>query len=240
MPFQSGPARRRAAFRYTAITGVVFICICLVVVVGVVFSGLRNDSESLTRSSRPPQIQRFSHQAGGATRAETFDSTSAAASELDLFSMDTQELIRQHDNRVLAAFCYPAMLTSGFQAAMMRAQAAEPIDEHGNTLLHLAARSGNYNATVILSLLQADPRVRNRFDESPADILQCGDSRTRNRIAAVLSTAETVSGLRERQGNGRDEMTAGADEPEDPKTAPEDAEARNVSLIINFGAITAP
>lgn len=79
-----------------------------------------------------------------------------------------QVLVRE-DRRALLVVPAIPLAPSGLQVGF-RAIINEPIDEHGNRLLHLASRSGDLGALDQLLTLGATPGVRNHFGRTPLDV----------------------------------------------------------------------
>ncbi len=117
-----------------------------------------------------------------------------------MVSLDIVEIIRNYDQLTLAPL-FPGMSTC--PASMMPALTPlinEPLDEHGNRMLHIAARSGNRFAIWSLMQMGADESLLNSGQQTPLMALRCSDQTTRDAIIACLtrqdSTIAAVSPLR--------------------------------------------
>lgn len=81
-------------------------------------------------------------------------------------------------------------------------------DEHGNTLLHVAAEEGNQFAALLLMQNFADPRRKNYAGETPADVAKKMDNGLEelfNAKAKKLDQAEeqAKAGVEEEKSSGR-------------------------------------
>lgn len=109
-----------------------------------------------------------------------------------MVSLDLLEIMRHYDQQTLAPL-FPGISTC--PASMMLALIPlinEPLDEHGNRMLHIAARSGNQFAIWSLMQLGADASLLNSGQQTPLMALRCSDQTTRDAIIACLTRQDST------------------------------------------------
>ena len=101
------------------------------------------------------------------------------------------KLLREYDQATVAPF-FPGMLVMPrWMCLVLLRVLDEPVDEHQNRMLHIAARSGNHFAAWALMDLGADPHVMNVAGQTPLQSLRCLDPATRQAIAVCLRGGNT-------------------------------------------------
>lgn len=97
-----------------------------------------------------------------------------------------EEVMRQYDQEVLSGW-FPGLATCPrWIVASMTPLIDEPVDECGNRMLHIAARSANQYAIWGLMQLGADASILNDGRETPLQVLRCSDRSAREAIIACL------------------------------------------------------
>ncbi len=112
-------------------------------------------------------------------------------------------MMQMYDQATLAPLFPGIAVWPQWIAALLVPAINEPVDEHGNRLLHIATRSGNQFAAWGLMNMGADPTILNRRNKTPLQTLRCRNrsvhaaivaclQRRENSVAIILAAAEHV------------------------------------------------
>lgn len=99
---------------------------------------------------------------------------------------DAREMIQHHDEATLAVWFPGLAFAPDWTWDVLITAADEPVDEFGNRLIHVAARSGNHPVVWVLMEHGADPDILNNFNEKAVDVVHCFDRRTRDAIVQCI------------------------------------------------------
>lgn len=84
---------------------------------------------------------------------------------------------------VPATIFSPVALQLGFAQTVNR-----PVDEHGNTLLHIASKSGDLFSAWQLLEFGANPHIANKFKKQPLDVIYSVNSQVEQALTAGFSS----------------------------------------------------
>lgn len=160
---------------------------------GVTGGGLRMEQDAVPGSrtavagTAVPQIQ--------LARAAAPVGSGGLSSLDETASIGLMDVMRASDQATLAPLLPGMLLAPGCTWAGLATALDEPVDEHGNRLLHLAARSGNRFAAWALTEMGANSQLVNHGGETPLLALRCRDRETREAMIAQLQSRDPALAL---------------------------------------------
>ena len=96
------------------------------------------------------------------------------------------EMLRQEDEETLSVVFVGQMFAPPAVAIAQRHMIDGAVNQHSDTLLHVACQSGNQLAVWLLIEAGASMTVRNRFEETPLDVAIRTDARNETFITAMI------------------------------------------------------
>jgi hypothetical protein len=104
-----------------------------------------------------------------------------------MVQIPTDRILREYYSETLSVI--PALMFSPVSMQLAFAATVNtPIDEHGNTLLHLASRSGDVFAAWQLLELGANPQIANCFHKKPIHVVCLGNPQVTDALTAAFSS----------------------------------------------------
>jgi len=104
-----------------------------------------------------------------------------------MVQIPTDQIVQKYYSETLSVI--PALMFSPIALQLAFTETINaPIDEHNNTLLHVASRSGDVFAAWQLLELGADPRTSNRFHQMPVHVVYSGNSQISEALTAAFSS----------------------------------------------------
>jgi len=138
-----------------------------------------SDQQSLSRPRRPVQLeprQKSRLQASVSIDADAF-----------VYGSDpVKELLRQEDEETLSVVFVGQMFAPPAVAMAQRHMIDGAVNQHSDTLLHVACQSGNQLAVWLLIEAGASTTIKNRFEETPLDVAIRTDAPSETSITAMI------------------------------------------------------
>ena len=101
--------------------------------------------------------------------------------------IQTEQILKDYYVETLSVV--PAMMFSTVALQLAFAQTVNlPVDEHDNTLLHIASKAGDLFSAWQLMELGASPQILNRFQKLPVDVVYSVNSQVGQALTAALSS----------------------------------------------------